>query len=92
MAGADEAMTERAVRWEGTDASWRAVVELHAGLEMVAFSNDDHTLDVETARGREQMPVGWWLVRRDPSTGLRAGPSTVLRAGDGSIEVQPPRG
>ena len=85
-------MTQRAVRWEGTDASWSAVVELHDGLEVVAFRNDDGTLDVETARGREQVPVGWWLVGRGPSTALRAGPSTVRGPGEDTIEVQPPRG
>ena len=65
-------MAERAIRWQGTDASWHAVVELHHDLEEVVFRNDDGTLDVETANGREPVPIGWWLVRRD----------------DGAIEVR----
>jgi hypothetical protein len=60
--------TGRAVRWDGTDQSWRAIVELYDGLESVAFRPTDET------QGREQVPAGWWVTRRD----------------DGTIEVRPP--
>ena len=57
-------MSMRAVRWEGTDASRRAVVDLYDDLEDVAFRLTNNKLDAATTRGREIVPIGWWLVRR----------------------------
>lgn len=59
------------VRWLGTPDSWRDIVELYDGLETVAFWQTDDTLDVETKRGRETIPVG----------------SSIVRLPDGTIEV-----
>jgi hypothetical protein len=58
-------MIVRTVRWEGTDVSWQAVVDLYDGLELVTFRNDDNTLEVGTWDGQVQVPIGQWVVRRN---------------------------
>jgi hypothetical protein len=62
------------VQWRGTDDSWRELVKLYAGLESVALWAPNEPLTVETENGREQVPLQWWVVRRD----------------DGVIELRPP--
>ena len=52
-----------AVQWRGTDESWDEVVELYQGVETVAFRTDDGGLSVETEDGREQVPIGYWVVK-----------------------------
>ena len=52
-----------AVQWKGTDESWDEVVELYQGVETVAFRTDDGGLSVETEDGREQVPIGYWVVK-----------------------------
>jgi hypothetical protein len=48
---------ERVVRWQGTDESWREIVDLHDGLETVALWPPGQPLSVETAKGREPVPL-----------------------------------
>ena len=52
-----------AVQWKGTDESWDEVVELYQAVETVAFRTDDGGLSVETEDGREQVPIGYWVVK-----------------------------
>ena len=52
-----------AVQWKDTDESWDEVVELYQGVETVAFRTDDGGLSVETEDGREQVPIGYWVVK-----------------------------
>jgi hypothetical protein len=54
---------EHAVRWQGTDESWREIVDLHAGLETVALWPEGEPLTVETAKGREPVPLQSRVVR-----------------------------
>lgn len=57
-----------AVRWIGTRESWDEIVALYRGLETVAFWQPDGSLDVETERGRESVPVGSFVHRRADGT------------------------
>jgi hypothetical protein len=52
-----------AVQWKATDESWDEVVELYQGVETVAFRTDDGGLSVETEDGREQVAIGYWVVK-----------------------------
>ena len=62
-------MTEtNKVRWTATQESWDAIVALYRGLETVAFWQPDNSLDVETERGRESVPVGSYIHRRPDGT------------------------
>ena len=46
---------ERVVRWQGTDESWREIVDLHDGLETVALWPPGHPL---SRRDRERTRTG----------------------------------
>ena len=65
---------ERVVRWQGTDESWREIVDLHDGLETVALWPPRQPLSVETAKGR--VPV---LLQ-----------SRVVRGENGVIRIESP--
>ncbi len=48
---------DRAVRWQGTYEFWLEIVALQAGLETVALWPYGEPLTVETAKGRELVPL-----------------------------------
>jgi hypothetical protein len=52
-----------AVRWEGTEESWRELFNLYDGLETVALWRLGKPLTVETANGREPVPLHARVVR-----------------------------
>jgi hypothetical protein len=65
---------DRAVRWQGTEESWREIVDLHSGLETVALWPEGKSLTVVTDKGREEVPLR----------------SRVIRAENGVLRIEAP--
>ena len=82
-----------AIQWKGTDESWDEVVELYQGVETVAFRTDDGGLSVETEDGREQVPIGYWVVKNGMGVTQPGGARRVQRVicSDAARVVQPTR-
>ena len=56
--------TLRRVQWTGDDNAWKAICEMHAESELVAFRESNGTISVETPDGRRVAArVGDWIVQ-----------------------------
>jgi len=80
-----------AVQWKDTDESWDEVVELYQGVETVAFRTDDGGLSVETEDGREQVPIGYWVVKNGMGVISLVAPDEFNLLSDADRVVRPTR-